>query len=273
MNKSLARYTNNTIAGAGGEARRLAGRVLAVAAVAVASVLPMESGAVAAEVRVAVAANFTEPARKIGALYETASGHKLILSFGSTGQFYAQITQGAPFDVLLSADQATPRKGIDAGYAVAGTARTYARGRLALFSRDKDRVTGEATLRAGTFAKIAIANPSLAPYGAAAMQTMQALGVAAALQPKIVTGASIAQAFQFVETGNAELGFVALSQVIGRSDGSQWVVPETLHAPIAQDAVLLKRGADNAAAQGFLGYLNGATAQAVVESYGYGRGE
>ena len=243
-----------------------------VGAALMALIMPPHA-ATAAEVRVAVAANFTEPARKIAALFEAASGHTAIMSFGATGQFYAQISHGAPFDVLLSADRETAAKAIAAGLAVAGTAETYARGKLVLFSRDAGRVTGEATLRAGNFAKIALANPALAPYGAAALQTMQALGVAATLTPKFVQGASIAQTFQFVETGNAEVGFVALSQVIGRTDGSSWVVPEALHAPIEQDAVLLRRGAENVAAKVFLEFLRGAASQSVIESFGYGRGK
>jgi molybdate transport system substrate-binding protein len=226
----------------------------------------------AAEVRVAVAANFTEPARKIATLYEANSGHQVKLSFGATGQFYAQITHGAPFDVLLSADQATPQKAVSEGLAVAGSAFTYATGRLVLFSRDATRVTGDETLREGRFAKIAIANPSLAPYGAAAIATLKALGVLDAVRSKIVQGASIAQAYQFVETGNAELGFVALSQVIGSSSGSRWIVPATLHAPIAQDAVLLKVGEDNAAAREFLEFLRQEPARGVIRDFGYGDG-
>ena len=226
----------------------------------------------AAEVRVAVAANFTEPARKIAALFEATSGHQVKLSFGATGQYYAQIAHGAPFDVLLSADQVTPQKAIAEGLAVPGSAFTYATGRLVLFSRDAMQVTGEDTLRAGRFLKLSIANPALAPYGSAAIATMQALGVLDAVRSKIVQGASIAQAYQFVETGNAELGFVALSQVIGSSTGSRWIVPTSLHAPIAQDAVLLKVGADNAAARGFLMFLRQDSARGVITDFGYGDG-
>ncbi len=227
---------------------------------------------VAAEARVAVAANFTEPALRIATLYEAASGHHVKLSFGATGQFYAQIAHGAPFDVLLSADQATPQKAIVEGLAVAGSAFTYATGRLVLFSRDSTLVTGEDTLHTARFAKIAIANPVLAPYGAAAIATLQALGVLDTVRSKIVQGASIAQAYQFVETGNAELGFVALSQVAGSSVGSRWIVPEALHTPIAQDAVLLKSGADNVAAQGFLHFLQQEPARHVIVDFGYGHG-
>lgn len=227
----------------------------------------------AGEVKVAVAANFTEPAREIGVAFEKATGSKLVLSFGATGQFYAQITQGAPFDVLISADRATPAKAITDGHAVPGTAFTYAVGKLVLYSRSLDVSSGEAVLKAGTFDKIAIANPTTAPYGAAGVETLKALGVIGALQPKIVQGNNIAQTFQFIDTGNAEVGFVALSQVIFQKEGSRWLVPQTLYAPIAQDAVLLKVGENNDAAKAFLAFLKGAEARSVIEKYGYGIGE
>ena len=224
----------------------------------------------AGEAKIAVAANFTGPAKAIGALFESATGHTLVTSFGATGQFYAQITQGAPFEVFLSADQATPAKALSEGHAVAGTAFTYAVGKLVLFSKTRGLIVGEATLRDGKFAKIAIANPASAPYGAAAIDVMKALGVHAALQPKIVQGNSIAQTFQFIDTGNAELGFVALSQVLLNDEGSRWIVPANLHAPIAQDAVLLKAGAGNDVAKAFLTFLGGPQARAVIEKFGYG---
>ena len=187
------------------------------------------------QLRIAVAANFTEPVMKIGAAFERTSRHKLAVAFGATGQLYAQISQGAPFEILLAADKATPAKAIAEGHAVAGTAFTYALGRLVLFSRTGDLIQGEATLRNAGFAKIAIANPATAPYGAAAIETMKALGVYDALQPRIVQGNSIAQVFQFVDTGNAEAGFVALSQIALVEGGSRWIVPARWHAPIAQD--------------------------------------
>lgn len=223
----------------------------------------------AAEVRVAVAANFAEPVKEIAALFEKTAGHKLVLSYGATGQSYAQITQGAPFEVFLAADKATPAKAVTEGYAVAGTAFTYAVGKLVLYSRTKDLIQGEVTLRDARFAKIAIANPASAPYGAAAVETMKALSVYEALQTKIVQGNNIVQTFQFIYTGNAEVGFVALSQVAFVEGGSRWIVPANLHAPIAQDAVLLKVGTDNKAATAFLAFLNGTQARAVIEKFGY----
>jgi molybdate transport system substrate-binding protein len=226
--------------------------------------------AVAAEVRVAVAANFIEPVKEIGALFANATGHHAVLSSGGTGQLYAQITQDAPFEVFLAADEATPRKAIDGGFAVAGTRFTYATGRLALFSRDPALVKGEATLREGRFTKLAIANPATAPYGVAAVEVMKALGVHDALASKLVQGNNIAQTYQFVETANAELGFVALSQIVRHAEGSRWLVPDSLHAPIAQDAVLLERGADSEAARAFLAFLRGPEGRAVVAKFGYG---
>lgn len=224
----------------------------------------------AADVKVAVAANFTDPVKEIGQGFEKSTGHKLILSFGATGQFYAQITQGAPFEVLISADQATPAKAIAEGYAVAGTAFTYAVGKLALFSKTAGAVAGETTLKEAKFAKLSIANPATAPYGAAAIETMKALGVYEALAPKIVQGNNIAQAFQFVDTGNAEVGFVALSQIAFVEGGSRWIVPANLHKPIAQDVVLLKAGANNETAKAFLQYLKSPDARRVIEKFGYG---
>lgn len=225
------------------------------------------------EVKIAVAANFTAPAKEIAAAFEKATGHKPLLSFGATGQFYAQISQGAPFEILISADKATPAKAIKEGHAVDGTAFTYAVGRLVLFSKSLDLAKGDAVLKEGKFAKIAIANPATAPYGAAAVETMKALGVYDPLQAKFVLGNNISQTFQFVETGNADLGFVALSQVIVAKDGWRWTVPASLYAPIAQDAVLLKPGAGSEAATAFLTFLKGPEARAVIEKYGYGAGQ
>jgi len=232
------------------------------------AVLPAEARE-AKEAKVAVAANFTEPAKEIAAQFEKTSGNRIVLSFGATGQFYAQITQGAPFEILLSADQATPAKLLAHGQAVAGSSFTYARGKLVLYSKDKALVKGEETLKSGSFMKIAIANPATAPYGAAAVETMKALGVYDALQPKFVQGNNIGQTFQFIDTANAELGFVALAQVALSDAGSRWVVPAKLHAPIAQDAILLKAGADNDAAKAFLAYLRGPESRAVIEKFGY----
>jgi molybdate transport system substrate-binding protein len=239
---------------------------MAVAAVALAAA----GAAQAASTNVAVAANFTEPSKEIARLFEAKTGHTAVLSFGATGQFYTQITQAAPFQVLLSADQATPKKLADEGLALGNTLFTYAVGRLVLFSTNAALVKGEETLRGGAFNKIAIANPAVAPYGAAAIETMKALGVYDKLAGKVVQGSNIAQTFQFVDTGNAELGFVALSQVIERQGGSRWIVPGNLYTAIRQDAVVLKTGAGNAAAQAFLEFLRSPEAVTVIERYGYG---
>ncbi|MGA8258642.1 MAG: molybdate ABC transporter substrate-binding protein [Arenicellales bacterium] len=226
----------------------------------------------AEETRVAVAANFTGAAAEIGTRFEKATGYKVLFSFGSTGQLFAQITQGAPFDVYLAADQARPRKAIDEGYAVPGTRFTYATGSIVLFSENPRLVRGESTLRTGKFTRLAIANPVTAPYGAAAVQAMKALDLYDALASRLVEGENIAQTYQFVKTGNAEIGFVALSQVANGKKGSRWVVPRHLYAPISQDAVLLKRGADNPAARAFVEFLGGPQAREVKRRYGYGTG-
>jgi molybdate transport system substrate-binding protein len=244
----------------------LARCVVALAALA-AGLLPGLAGA--GEVRVAVAANFTDAAREIAAAFTAQTGHQAAMSFGSTGQLYAQISQGAPFEVFLAADAARPQKALEEGFAVEGTDFTYAVGRIVLWSADAGLVTGGETLRAAGFDRIAIANPVTAPYGAAAAEAMKALGVFDALRAKFVQGNNIAQTFQFVQTGNAELGFVAASQIAGSEAGSRWQVPAGLHAPIRQDAVLLKRGGDNAAARAFLDFLRGPVAAAVIGKYGY----
>jgi molybdate transport system substrate-binding protein len=235
-----------------------------------ASLLALTSEAHAGETNVAVAANFTEPAKEIAQLFQGSSGHKAILSFGATGQFYTQITQGAPFQVFLSADEKTAKKLANDGQAIADSLFTYAIGKLVLFSTNATLVTGEQTLRDGKFNKIAIADPATAPYGAAAAETMKAVGVYDALARKIVQGANIAQTFQFVDTGNAELGFVALSEVIALQGGSRWIVPANLYTAIRQDAVLLRSGADNEAAKAFLAFMKGPEAAKVMEKYGYG---
>ncbi len=244
---------------------------LGIAAPVIASVVvAISSAGHAASTNVAVAANFTEPAREIAELFETKTGHKAILSFGATGQFYTQITQAAPFQVFLSADQSTPKKLVSDGLATANTLFTYAVGKLVLFSMNATLVTGEQTLRAAKFNKIAVADPDTAPYGTAAVQAMKALGVYDALAGKIVQGSNIAQTFQFVETSNAELGFVALSQVIAKESGSRWIVPTNLYSPIRQDAVLLRSGADSEAAKAFLTFMKGPEAAKVIEKFGYG---
>ena len=224
-------------------------------------------------VSVAVAANFTAPMQKIAAAFEADTGHKAELSFGATGKFYAQITHGAPFQVLLSADDTTPARLEREGKAVAHSRFTYAIGTLVLWSAQPGTVDAKGdVLKSGDFKHLAIANPKLAPYGAAALQVMEKLGVATALQPRLVQGENIAQTFQFVSTGNAQLGFVALSQVMADGkirSGSAWQVPASLHEPIRQDAVLLMPGKDSAAASALLTYLRGRKARAIIQSYGY----
>ena len=224
----------------------------------------------AAETQVAVAANFTEPAKAIARAFKAATGHTALLSFGASGQFYGQIAHGAPFEVFLSADAERPAKAEQDGLGVAGTRFTYAVGRLVLYSKTPGLVDGAgAVLRGGKFNKLSIADPAAAPYGTAAVQTMTKLGVYDALKPKIVKGGSITQAYQFVDTGAADLGFVALSQVVNVSGGSRWVVPAADHAPIDQQAILLYTAQNNAAAKAFLAFLRTPAAVAIIKKYGY----
>jgi len=227
----------------------------------------------AGEVRVAVAANFTAPMQKIALAFEAETGHKAVLSFGSTGTLYAQIRNGAPFHILLAADAETPLKIEKEGLGLAGSRFTYAIGKLVLWSKQPGLVDDKGeVLRTGAFQRIALANPKLAPYGAAAMETMTKLGVLQALQPRFVQGENIAQTYQFVSTENAQLGFVALSQVYADGkivQGSAWMVPDTLHAPIQQDAILLKKGGDNPAAAALMQFLRGERAKSLIRAYGY----
>ena len=228
----------------------------------------------AANVSVAVAANFTAPMQKIAKAFEQETGHKAMLSFGSTGNFYAQIRNGAPFHVLLAADDDTPLKIEQEGLGVPGSRFTYAIGKLVLWSKQPGLVDDKGDiLRSGKFARIAIANPKLAPYGAAAIDTMAKLGLLPVLQPRFVQGENIAQTYQFIATENAPLGFVALSQVLvdGKIvQGSAWIVPAGLHAPIAQDALVLSAGKDNPAATALMDFLRSDRAKVLIRSYGYG---
>lgn len=243
-----------------------------ILAVAFAGVLGLLLGgsAVAAETKVAVAANFTEPAKEIAAKFEARTGDKVVLSFGSSGQFYTQIANGAPYEVFLSADSERPTKAEADGLSVAGTRFTYATGRLVLWSKTPGLVDAKgAVLAKGKFEKLAIADPKAAPYGLAAIETLTKLKLYDTLKPRIVQGSSITQAFQYVQTGAAELGFVALSQVINEKGGSRWLAPAADHTPIDQQAVLLKTGADSAAAKAFLQYLKGSEARAIIKRYGY----
>lgn len=227
----------------------------------------------AGQVTVAVAANFLAVAQKIAPQFERDTGHQAVLVPGSTGALYAQIRNGAPFQVFLSADQETPRRLVEEGWAVAGTRYTYATGRLALWSASAGLVDDQGqVLRTPASHRLALANPKLAPYGAAAVQTLTALGLWTAWQPKAVQGDNIAQAHQFVQTGNAAMGFVAWSQVWldGKlTSGSAWLVPESLHDPLRQDAVLLKPGAGQVAASAWMAYLKQPAARAIVRAHGY----
>ena len=226
----------------------------------------------AAEVSVAVAANFTAPIQIIAANFEKETGHKVQAAFGATGKFYAQIKNGAPFEVLLSADDETPARLIRENAALAGSQFTYAMGKLVLWSAKPAFVdSAGAVLKNGGFSHLAIANPKLAPYGAAGVEVMKAMGVFDVLQPKLVTGESIGQTHQFVSTGNAPLGFVALSQVLkdGKMEGSAWIVPSTLYSPIRQDAVMLEKGRGKPAAEAWLKYLKSDKTKAVIQSFGY----
>ena len=224
-------------------------------------------------VQVAVASNFAGAMEQIATAFEKETGHKAQVSNGATGKFYAQIKNGAPFEVFLSADDTTPAKLDAEGMTVPGTRFTYAIGRLALWSPKPNYVDREGRiLKNGGFEHIAIANPKTAPYGAAAIEVMKKMDVLTMLEPKFVQGENIAQTQQFIVSGNAELGFVALSQVFRNeqlTSGSAWMIPEDLHTPIRQDAVLLKTGRDNPAAKALLNYLKSEPAVAIMQSLGY----
>jgi molybdate transport system substrate-binding protein len=239
------------------------------AAVGAAACLAAAANALAGSTNVAIAANFTDAAKEIAAQFKAKTGHEAVLSFGASGQFYTQIKEDAPFQVFLSADDERPKKLVNEGFAVSESRFTYAIGKLVLWSKDPNAVKGEETLKANTFKKLSIANPTVAPYGVAAVETLKALRLYEVVQPKIVMGNSVSQAFQFVETGNAEIGFVALSQLTGAADGSRWIVPQNLYSEIRQDAVLLKSGAKNEAALAFVIFLKGPESQAVIEKFGY----
>ena len=227
----------------------------------------------AAEVQVAVAANFAAPMARLAEAFNAATGHLARLTSGATGKFYSQVLAGAPFEVLLAADAQTPQRLLAQGHAVAGSGFTYAIGQLVLWSATPGLVDAQGeVLRTDRFKHLAIANPRTAPYGQAAMEVLRARGLTEALTPRLVTGESIAQAYQFVATGNAELGFVALAQVQGTRrpvTGSMWLVPPGLHGEIRQDAVLLKSGERNPAALALLAYLQTPEARALIQASGY----
>jgi molybdate transport system substrate-binding protein len=229
----------------------------------------------AAEVQVAVAANFTAPMKAIAEAFHKKTGDTAVAAYGATGQLYAQIKNGAPFEVFLAADDTTPAK-LDQEKATApGSRFTYAIGALALWSAKDGYVDKDGqVLKQNQFAHLSIANPKAAPYGLAAIQTLEKLGLMDAVRPKIVEGQNISQAQQFIASGNAELGFVALSQIYkdGKlSSGSAWIVPESLHETIRQDAVILEKGKDNPVARAFVDFLKGPEAEKIILSYGYKR--
>lgn len=228
--------------------------------------------AMADETSVAVAANFTAAAQDIAKAFHDKTGDTAVLSFGSTGTLYTQISNGAPFQVFLAADNERPEKAVTDGLGVDGSCFTYAKGKVVLYSSTVGLVDdkGEVLKMPDHISKLAIANPAAAPYGAAAIEVMKTMGVYDKLQPKIVEGNNISQAWQFTSTGTATLGFVALSQVINVDGGSRWIVPDNLYTPIRQDAVLLNTGKDSKAAKAFLEFLKGPEAHKIIESYGYG---
>jgi len=244
----------------------------AIAAVVMLSGL-MNSPVSAGEVSAAVASNFSAPMQQIADLFQQESGHTVKLSFGSTGKFYAQIKGGAPFDVFVAADSATPQRLEDEGQTVGGSRFVYALGKLVLWSSQPGYVDDKGdVLRKGGYSKLAIADPKLAPYGMAAKQTLDGLGLWDVVQSKLVMGENISQTYQFAATGNVELAFVALSQVMrdGKvSAGSWWIVPLQMYNPIRQSAVLLSAAKDKAAAQAFLDFLKSEKAAAVIRSFGY----
>lgn len=237
-----------------------------------AAILTLASPVHADEVSVAVAANFTAPMQQIAPEFEKETGHKIVASYGATGKFYAQIKNGAPFEVLLAADDETPAKLIQENNGVAGSQFTYAIGKLVLWSAKPAVVDNQGeVLKKGGFDHLSVANPKLAPYGAAGIETMKAMGVYDALAPKFVVAENITQAYQFIASGNALLGFVALSQVLkdGKIEGSVWMVPAKLYSPIRQDAVVLEKGKGKPAVDAFIKYMKGKKAQAVIKSFGY----
>jgi molybdate transport system substrate-binding protein len=236
------------------------------------AILFLTTQVIAGELMVAVAANFAPPFREVATEFEKATGHTLQVVSGSSGNFYAQIKNGAPFDVFFSADDERPKLLEDEGLAMAGSRFTYAVGRLVLWSPDPALVAGEETLKTGTFMHLAMANPKTAPYGAAAMQAMQKIGVWEKLQPRVVMGENLGQTMGFIESGNADLGFVALSQALDpklKNKGSRWDVPIHMHEPIKQDMVLLTKGKDNPAARALMEFMGGPKAKAIIERYGY----
>lgn len=230
--------------------------------------------AYADEVQVAVGANFNAPMKIIAADFEKDTGHKAVISLGTVGKFFAQIKSGAPYEVLVSSDKETPDKLVAEGLAIESTRRTYAVGKLVLWSAKPGYIDAKGeVLKKGDFRHLALANPKLAVYGAAAQEAMKRMGVLGIVQPRVVLAENLTQAYQFIATGNAELGFVALSQVIGKdgriTDGSYWMVPEDLYPRIRQDAIVLNPGKHKPAAKALVEYLTSPKARAVIRAHGY----
>ncbi len=243
-----------------------------VVSILLASLMAISVPVRADEVSVAVAANFTAPMQRIAAEFERETGHKLVLSYGSSGKFYAQIKNGAPFDVLLSADDEIPTRLVKENAAVAGSQFTYAIGKLVLWSAKPAVVDDKGeVLKKGGFNYLALTNPKLAPYGAAGVEVMKALGVYDNLQPRIVSAENTTKTYQFISSGNALLGFVALSQVLrdGKIEGSSWIVPAKLYTPIRQDVVILEKGKGKPAVLALVKYLKAEKSVAIIKSFGY----
>jgi molybdate transport system substrate-binding protein len=241
-------------------------RLAAVTGVIAALAVPQ---AQAGTVHAAVAANLTKVAEQLGADFKAATGHEVVFSFGATGALYTQITQAAPFDVFFAADDKRTATAIDDGFGVAGTDFTYAVGRVVLYAPTLDVTDGAAVLAGGVYQHLAVADPRTAPYGAAAMAVLESLELAEAAAPRIVTGETVTQTLQFVDSSSAELGFVALSQVLGKPAGQVWLPPQEMYPPIRQNAVLLKVGETNEAARAFLEYVKSEPALKVIEAAGY----
>lgn len=236
------------------------------------SVITAVTPVFAEPVLVAVAANFVPPFREIASEFETATGHNIRVAAGSSGNFYSQIKNGAPFDMFFSADMERPKLLEEEGLGVKDSRFTYAIGRLVLWSPNPDLIKGEETLRSKNFKRLAFANPKTAPYGLAAMQTLQKLELWESLQPRIVMGENIGQTMGFIESGNADLGFVALSQALDpkiKGQGSRWDIPANLHEPIKQDVILLTKGKDNPAAKALIEFIAGPQAKTIIARYGY----
>jgi molybdate transport system substrate-binding protein len=243
---------------------------LPITALATAFLLATTSRVDAADVYLAIASNFATPAKELQVLYEQTTYNKLKISFGSSGKHFAQIVNGAPFELFLSADVARAKRAVAENYAVDSSRFTYAIGKLVLYSATPDLIDNEGkVLSVNAFNRLAIANPKTAPYGEAAVTFLRSLGLYKSIRKKIVTGENIAQTYQFVATGNADIGFVAYSQISGHQLGSRWLVPTDYYPAIRQQAVLLKKGIDNPAATDFLSFLKSAVAKGIIKKYGY----